>query len=195
MQIVLLRRARISSTVVTTENGLTPVLAVFLVLFLATSAGLILPALLRLAQGCKLNDLSPEWIERFSARSYRPMDNLLTDEDFVFLSRQPGFDWTLYRRFRRERLRIYKQYLHRMIADFNRLHLLARVLLAQSETDHSALVSKLVWVKLRFTGIVALAEMRYALCWLGVRSLSARALIAELEELSALVQSVAPATA
>ncbi len=123
------------------------------------------------------------------------MENLLTDQDFSFLSRQPGFDWRLYRKFRRDRLRIYKQYLNRMIADFNRLHLLARILVSQSETDQSAFLSKLVWVKVRFSISVIGAELRYGLCWLGLRALSAHQLIAELENLSAIVRSVSPAAA
>lgn len=179
----------------TTENGLSPVLTLILVLFLSAGAGLILPALLRLVKGCNLEDVSADWLEEFSCRSYHPMDSLLKDEDFAFLSRQPGFDSSLYRRLRRDRLRIYKQYLHRMIADFNRLHMLARLLVSQSRTDQSAVLKQLLWLKLRFSAVVAFAECRYALCWLGVNTLSAQELIAELDALSAVVRSVSPAIA
>jgi hypothetical protein len=174
---------------------LTPVLAVITLIALGSSAAFVLPALLRLVKGCNIEELSPEWIERFSSRSYYPMDNLLTDEDFSFLSRQPGFDWRLYRKLRRDRLRIYRQYLSRMIEDFNRLHLLARILVSQSETDQSPLIAKLVWIKVRFCAVVVRAQLRYLLCYLGAPALSARALIAELEALSAIVRSVAPAAA
>jgi hypothetical protein len=153
---------------------------------------LLLPALLRLCKGCHVEDISAEWLERFSSRSYYPMDNLLTGEDFSFLSRQPGFDWALYRKFRKDRLRIFRQYLSRMILDFNRLHLVARVLLSQSEHDQSSMLQKLVWLKIRFSLSVMRAEFRYALCCCGVRALCAGELIAELEELAGLIGRLTP---
>jgi hypothetical protein len=123
------------------------------------------------------------------------MENLLSGEDFAFLYRQPGFDFALYRKFRKDRLRIFRQYLNRMIADFNRLHLAARVLISQSEGDHSAVLQKLIWLKIRFSVSVLQAESRYVLCCLGLRTLTVRKLIAELEEMSALVGMTNPATA
>lgn len=165
------------------------------VLVLTFAAGLILPALFRLVKGCKIEEVSDDWLERFSSRSYYPMENLLSGDDFQFLSRQPGFDGSLYRKFRRDRLRIYHQYLHRMIADFNRLHLLARLLISQADTDQSALLTQLIHIKIRFTATVVWAEVRYALCCLGLRTASARELIAQLDELSEVVSSVAPVPA
>jgi hypothetical protein len=112
------------------------------------------------------------------------MEGLLNNEDFQFLSRQPGFDLSLYRKLRRERLAIFRLYLHRIIADFNRLHLAARLIAAQSGGDQTALLKRLVTLKLRFSVSVLQAELNYHLCRLGLRSLPARQLIVCLEQLS-----------
>jgi hypothetical protein len=154
-----------------------------LVLLVGAYVALICPTLRRLCRRYHVEDISPEWLEHFSARAYYPMERLLNAEDFAFLSRQPGFDFSLYRKFRRDRLQIFRQYLNRMIGDFNRLHLAARILLAQSPEDRSDLLYRLILLKLRFSLAVLQAEFRYALCCVGVRTLTARALILRLEEL------------
>ena len=176
-----------------TETNLTSSLECFLVLSFIAFLTLVLPTLVKLCKKIRIEELSPEWLERFSPNSYYPMEGLLNAEDFAFLSRQPGFDLSLYRKLRQERLQIFRQYLDRMIVDFNRLHLTARLAVAHSTEDHSDLLVKLVRLKLRFSAAVLGAEFRYILCRLGVRTLSVRSLIVSLEELSAQVNSIAAA--
>jgi hypothetical protein len=148
------------------------------------SLALSVPTLLRLFRGTRPEELSPEWLQSFSYTVYLPMERLLSSEDFSFLSRQPGFDLSLYRKLRKERLRIFRQYLERMIVDFNRLHLAARLAVAKCPGDHSQLLTHLITLKLRFSVAVLAAEFRYTLCCLGLRSLSVRTLLAQMEELS-----------
>ncbi len=102
---------------------LTPLLLVGLIVLL------FVPVLAKLSRKCSAREVTPEWLESFSIASYHPMAGLLNDEDFKFLSQQPGFDLSLYKKLRRERLRIFKQYLNRSIADFNRLHRAVRSIL------------------------------------------------------------------
>ncbi len=165
-------------------------LIVLPVLTIVAYVALLTPTLWKLLRRCRVDEISSEWLERFSASSYQPMDRLLSPEDFAFLSRQPGFDLSLYRKFRRDRLRIFRQYLNRMIGDFNRLHLTARLLLASGTQDHSDIVTQLIWLKIRFSVAVLQAESRYFLCCVGLRSLSVRVLILRLEELSAQVGAI-----
>lgn len=152
--------------------------------FCGLSLLLVAPVLFKLYRRCQLEEITPEWLESFSPSAYYPMQSLLADEDFRFLSRQPGFDLSLYRKLRRERLHIFRQYLTRLIIDFNRLHAAARVLLAHGHEDQSDLVPKLLWLKVRFSAAVIRAELSYALCCLGFRSLAARAVILRLEEMN-----------
>jgi len=118
------------------------------------------------------------------------MATLLSQEDFEFLSRQPGFDLALQRKLRRERLEIFRMYLHRMIIDFGRLHFAGRLLIAHSSEDHSGLFIRLVWLKVRFSTTVLRAEFACHLCRLGIGTLPARTLIARLEEMSAQIRAV-----
>jgi hypothetical protein len=162
-------------------------------LLLGLCSACILPVLFRLGKKCRIEDISPEWLENFSASSYYVMQRLLSEEDFAFISRQPGFDLSVYRKLRRDRLRIFQQYLHRMITDFNRLHTVARFALAQSNEDRSALLSKLIWLKIRFSAAVVRVQFCYLLYFLGFPSLDVRQLIARLDEMTSRLTSISAA--
>ncbi|HTU47368.1 MAG TPA: hypothetical protein VMF91_20060 [Bryobacteraceae bacterium] len=137
-----------------------------------------------------MEEITPEWLASFSVSSYQPMHVLLCEEDFSFLSRQPGFDLLLYKKFRRDRLRIFRQYMNRLIADYNRLHMAARMLLAGTPQDQSDMMTHLIRLKINFSASVLRAEANYLLCCVGFRTLAVRALIIRLEELSSEVAAI-----
>jgi len=145
---------------------------------------LLAHVLYKLLKSYRVEDVSPEWLESFSSQSYQAMQNLLAKDDFQFLSQQPGFDLSLYRKLRRERLHIFQQYLACIISDFNKLHVTARFLLAQSREDHSEMVGRLIRLKVKFSLSVVWAECNYLLCYLGYRSLGAQAVVQYLEQMS-----------
>lgn len=160
---------------------LTALLLIFMLTAVSTLA--VAPVLVRLFRGCSTND-TWESLESFSPSTYYPMQRLLADEDFRFLARQPGFDLSLYRKLRRERMLIFRQYLGSLISDFNRLHAAARFLISHSPEDHSEVLLRLVKLRFRFTFSVMRAEISFYSCWLGLSSLAAHAAIARLEEMS-----------
>lgn len=121
--------------------------------------------------------------EEFTPAAYYPMKSLLSDEDFRFLAGQPGFDRSLYSKLKRERLVIFRQYLRRMIQDFNRLYLATKILISQHPEDHSDLAIRLMRLRVKFTLSVINAEFSYVLCRFGYRSIAVTAMIARLEEL------------
>lgn len=168
---------------------LTPLLLVGLISIL------FVPVLAKLLRKCSARDVTPEWLENFSVASYQPMAVLLNNEDFKFLSQQPGFDLSLYKKLRRERLQIFKQYLNRSISDFNRLHTAVRSILPYVKQDCSDVVSRLVWLKLRFSLAVLKAELSYRLCLIGFHSLAVRSLIGELEAMNLQLSLVSAAHA
>jgi len=171
-------------------------LAVHLFIPLAAATltmALVLPILYKLYGRCDSSEITAEWLKSFSPSSYYPMQGLLAEEDFRFLSRQPGFDLSLYRKLRRERLHIFRQYLDRLIVDFNRLHTVARMVVAHGQEDQSHLMGHLIWIKAGFFLAVMQAELSYALCCIGFRSLAARAMILRLEEMSAQLSSISAA--
>lgn len=151
--------------------------------------------MLQLYRRSKSDEVTPEWLAGFSVSVYGPMQRLFHEEDFAFLSRQPGFDLRLYKKFRRERLRIFRQYMNRLIGDYNRLHVAARMLLAASSEDHSEMMGHLIRLKVNFTVTVFRAEANYLLCCAGYRTLVVRALIMRLEELNAQVAAISGAQA
>jgi hypothetical protein len=153
-------------------------------LLVALLVGLLVPVVARLLKTCPVQEITSEWLENFSVSSYYPMEGLLNDEDFKFLSREPGFDLSLYKKLRRERLRIFKQYLNRSIIDFNRLHTAVRAMVPHLPDNGIDIVGRLIRLKLRFSCAVLQAQVSYWLCWLGIGSLSVRALISQLEEMS-----------
>lgn len=157
--------------------------------------GLFFPIVRWLCRKVALDEITPEWLESFSIEAYYPMQGLLSDEDFLFLSRQPGFDSSLYRKLRRERLHIFRQYLFRLIVDFNRLHAFARFILSRSTQDRSDVVTRLLKLKVQFSIAVFQAECSYLLSCIGFRFLAARRLISTLENMSLELAALSQANA
>ena len=159
-------------------------LAFMPVLVFIPLAAFMLPVLFRLMKPCQLSELTAEWFESFHIASYQPMQGLLAPEDFQFLRRQPGFDISLFRKLREDRLRIFRQYLNRLIVDFNRLHKLARLVISQSEEDQSALFAKLLVIRMRFWVSILQVEVSYLVCRVTARSVSVSGPLQRLEEMS-----------
>lgn len=161
-----------------------PALVLIPVISLVAIMAYSLPVLRGLFRRCTPEDITPEWLENFSVSTYSAMEGLLDDRDFDFLSRQSGFDLSLYRKLRRERLSIFHQYLKRLVLDFNRLHFSARVLLAHMPQDQSEAFSGLMMLKLRFSALVVRTQASYLLCLIGLRTLEVRGLLQQLEEMN-----------
>ncbi len=168
-----------------------PLVIAPLVLFIATLL-FLLPVLVRLLRRCHLTDITAEWLESFTPVTYQPMELLLAEEDFNFLVRQPGFESSIGKKLRRDRLRIFRQYLHRLISDFNRLHVYARYLISQGEQDQSALLVHLVWLRVRFSFTVLRLEVSVFWAYFGIRPRLVTRAIAQLDEMSSCLYSLAP---
>ena len=71
--------------------------ALIVILFATAALGIAVlgPVVFRLFQPCSFDEIPREWLEDFKPSSYYPMQRLLSDEDFRFLARQPGFDLSL----------------------------------------------------------------------------------------------------
>ncbi len=65
----------------------------------------------RLIAGPKSLPVSVDWINDLSIARYRPMERLLSEEDYWFLANQPGFDKRMLRRIRSERRKVFRGYL------------------------------------------------------------------------------------
>jgi hypothetical protein len=142
------------------------------------------PVLRRLLRRTTIEDVTPEWVESFSVDRYRPMLGLLANEDFAFLSRQPGFDSSIYKKLRRERLSIFEQYLSRLILDFKKLHATARYFVARSEEDRSDIALKLIRLRWAFAVSVIEVHFQLQLCRVGIGTVEARMVVTKLQQMS-----------
>src|SRR5260370_34935300 len=64
-----------------------------------------------------------------SPDKYRPMERLLQEEDFRFLSSQPGFSPSLGRHFRTERRRLFVSFLRNLSNAFGRVSMPCHILI------------------------------------------------------------------
>jgi hypothetical protein len=154
------------------------------VLFFVPLFAIIVPVLFRLLRPCQASELTLEWYESFDVSTYSPMQGLLASDDFQFLCQQPGFDPSLFRKLRRDRLRIFRQYLNRLIVDFNRMQKLASLVLSQSPEDQSALFAKLISLRIHFGVAIFRVEVSYLVCLLRTHPVQVTYALQQLEAMS-----------
>ena len=159
-------------------------LALVPVLVLAVILVLLAPVLVRLLKPSSPGELTFDWFEGLNLDVYKPMQGLLADDDFHFLSRQPGYDALLHKRLRQDRLRIFREYLYRLIADYNRLYLLASFVISQTAEDQSILFTKLLRMRLNFWLATFMVEFNYRLCCVGISRVSLGAILQQMEDIS-----------
>lgn len=123
-----------------------------------------------------------------SPDKYRPMARLLQEEDFRFLSSQPGFSPRLGRHFRTERRRIFRGYLRSLSKDFARVSMACQMLIIHAADDRGDLAKSLIRKRLMFRfGMVAI-EGRLLLHTAGVGTVDVRGLVESLETMQAQIQ-------
>jgi len=132
---------------------------------------------LRLRSRIAVEEVTPEWLDSFSMQRYRPMQRLLSEQDFVFLRSLPGYRPEIEHRLRRERRAAFRRYLNRLVRDFHRLHAAARYAVAYSDSDQSDLVGLLVRQRLQFAWLIGVTEFRLACHALGFRGVETGRLI------------------
>ena len=132
----------------------------------------------------------------FSLDRYQPMAGLLADRDLAFLAAQPGYRAEMGARWKRERRRIFRLYLHELKHDFRRLHEQAREIVAQSQTDSAELVTVLMKQQTVFWRATTALELRLALESMGIGKVDVAPFMQLIEAMRAdLAQRTAPLTA
>jgi len=134
-----------------------------------------------------------DWLEDFSAVSYRPMERLLDNRDYEFLASQPGFVPSIARRLRRQRVAIFQTYLRGIFLDFHRLMGVAKIIVVYAGQDQSPFQQGLWRLRWKFYASIVLVEARVVLNALGLGSVDARALLTSLERLQVSTQNLIPA--
>ena len=111
----------------------------------------------------QISEISPDGGLVLSPEKYRPMERLLLEDDFQFLSAQAGYSPRLGRRFRAERRRVFRGYLRALRKDFDRLSLAFQTLILHSAEDRGDLAAALVRQRLLFAAGMLAIEMRLLL--------------------------------
>ncbi|MGD0362214.1 MAG: hypothetical protein ABSC93_15170 [Bryobacteraceae bacterium] len=104
--------------------------------FVCLAVGAVLAFLFRrLIAGPKSLPVSVDWINDLSIARYRPMERLLSEEDYRFLASQPGFDRGMLRRLRSERRKIFRGYLACLSRDVSLVGAALRLMMMYSAQD------------------------------------------------------------
>lgn len=133
----------------------------------------------RVEEGCSLAENSGS--EAFSIAQYEPMNRLLAEEDLCFLASQPGYRPEIGKKFRKERRRVFRLYLHELASDFRKLHAQARAMVAESQEHQAELVTLLIRQQLTFWRAMAVIELRLVVHGVGLGRVDVRGLVEAFE--------------
>jgi hypothetical protein len=135
------------------------------------------------------------WIEELSLDRYRPMLRILAADDFDALRSQPGYTPAMLANLRRQRCRIFRQYLSALRADFARVCLALKLLMVQAGNDRPDLASTLLRKQAQFACGVAIVQVRLALYSFGIGSVEVASLLSVFDGLRVELRTLIPARA
>lgn len=125
---------------------------------------------------------------QFSTDRYAPLASLLSQDEYKFLRRQPGFTPEVGRRFRAERRAICRQYLSLLRDDFSAIYTELNRILLYSKQDRPELARALFQQRMRFvTGLIG-AEVGLRLDAIRVEDLRFDRLVEPVAELQRLLE-------
>lgn len=139
--------------------------------------------------------VTAEWIEELSADHYRPMLRLLDGEDLEILRSQPGFGPEQVRAFRRDRTRIFREYLNRLNTDFACVAMALKIVMLQSEQDRPELASQLFQNQVRFAARMLAVRARLVLFELGIGTIEVDNLLGVFDMMRLQLRQMVPESA
>ncbi len=167
-------------------------LGVILIVILIAIAGFAW-MVARLVRPAGSGAVSLEWLDEFSMEKYAPMERLVHDTDYEFLSRQRGFEPAIAKRLMNERKRIFREYLRHVRVDFHRLVELAEIMVVHSYEDQAALASEVWRQRRQFYWTLSMVELSFLLAPFGVQVSGIQEVLAALESMRICVNELTPA--
>lgn len=134
-------------------------------------------------------DFAPEWVAEFSPARYRPMERLLSEDDFQFLAEKSGVDRRLIERLRAQRRSVFRAYLGQMSRDFSRLQAIGKLMVLYSPHDRPDLAEALLRQELQFRRAWASMHVRLVFHSFGVGSIEVRDLVQPIQQLTGFIQA------
>ena len=143
---------------------------------------------LRMMRPAKVN-FAPEWVAEFSPARYRPMERLLSEDDFQFLAKKSGVDSCVIERLRAQRRSVFRAYLSQMSRDFSRLQAIGKLMVLYSPYDRPDLAEALLRQEFRFRRAWATMHVRLVLHSFGVGTVEVNHLIQPIQQLTGFIQA------
>lgn len=141
----------------------------------------------------RLASIDAEWLNRYSVEKYRPMERLLSEEDYRFLKAHRSCDQRIIRKLRTERWGIFRAYLKCMRRDFSRLEAAARLYMVNSPEDRPDLAKALLKRRMTFTCRLAMVECGLVLHHFGLGTVDVRDLVGSMDSMHRHLGSLAMA--
>ena len=164
-----------------------------IVAFVCVAVGAVLVFLFRrLIAGPKSLPVSVDWINDLSVARYRPMERLLSEEDYRFLASQPGFDKRMLRRLRSERRKVFRGYLACLSRDFSLVGAALRLMMMYSAQDRPELAGILYKQQAFFALGMLSVQWRLLLHACGVGTVDVRGLVSAMESMRIELRQMIP---
>lgn len=136
-----------------------------------------------------------DWVPEPAIDRYRPMLRLLDEADIEFLRTQPGSTPTLMRCFRRQRCRLFREYLRSLERDFHAASHALILIVIHSPRDRRDLLRALFVARWRFAAGIFRVRGRLLLYRCNVSQEPVAQLVSLFEGLQLELLALAPATA
>ena len=168
-----------------------------LIAFGLTVGGVAICLFRRLVNGPKSLPVSVDWISELSPARYRPMERLLSGEDYRFLASQPGFNRKMLRRVRSQRRKIFRVYLGCLRDEFSQVAAALRLIMTYSAEDRPDLARILYKQQVLFALGMLAVEARLVLHACGLGTVDVGGLVEAMEnirlELRQMISAESPA--
>jgi hypothetical protein len=162
--------------------------------FLCLAVGVALAFLFRrLIAGPKSLPVSVDWINELSIARYRPMERLLSEQDFRFLASQPGFDKRMLRSIRSERRRVFRGYLASLSRDFSLIGAALRLMTMYSAEDRPDLAGILYKQQAVFALGMLAVQWHLLLDACGLGTVDVRGLVRAMDSMRLELRQMIPA--
>ncbi len=145
-----------------------------------------------LASGNRNEALPGDWDSIFAPSRYKPMERLLDPVDHEFLAAQPSCNRRMARRFRANRISIFRGYARGLGRDFGKVANALKLIMVHASVDRSALASLLLKQRLLFSYTMMSLEVKLALHSFGwsAPTVDVRNLVGALDTLSAQLRAL-----
>ena len=147
----------------------------------------------RLIAGPKSLPVSVDWIYDISVTRYRPMERLLSETDYRFLSSHPAFDSRKLRSIRSERRKIFRAYLASLSRDFGLVGAALRLMMMYSSQDRPELAGALYKQQMTFAVGMLRVQWRLFLHACGMGTVDVTGLVRVIESMRLELRQMIPA--